>query len=149
MNKQREKTKQGIKRRVEKSRMGKIERRKEQERTEGTDNNRFWNSRLNKHRKRGERKNRVKFSSCLHDQEDCAGETPQETHVKNRKNRKNRNLQPSKFKIATKALVKIRAFWFNLSMMSLIQYISNKHVVRHEFFRKKKNIVSNVEMVSS
>ena len=70
MNKQREKTKQGIERRVEKSRKEKIERRKEQERTEGTDNNRFWNSRLNKHRKRGEIKNRVTYSSCLHDQQD-------------------------------------------------------------------------------
>ena len=54
MNKQREKTEQGIERRVEKSRMEKIEKRKEQEGTEGTDNNRFLNSRLNKHRKRGE-----------------------------------------------------------------------------------------------
>ena len=41
MNKQREKTEQGIERRVEKSRMEKTERRKEQERTERTDNNRF------------------------------------------------------------------------------------------------------------
>ena len=41
MNKQREKTEQGIERRVEKSRMEKIERKKEQEGTEGTDNNRF------------------------------------------------------------------------------------------------------------
>ena len=54
--------------------MEKIERRKEQEGTEGTDNNRFWNSRLNKHRKRGEIKNRVTYSSCLHDQQDlCWG----------------------------------------------------------------------------
>ena len=41
MNKQREKTEQGIERTVEKSRMKKIVRRKEQERTAGTDNNRF------------------------------------------------------------------------------------------------------------
>ena len=41
MNKQREKTEQGIERRIEKSRMEKIESRKEQKRTEGTDNNRF------------------------------------------------------------------------------------------------------------
>ena len=41
MNKQREKTEQGIERRVEKSRMKKRDRRKEQERTAGTDNNRF------------------------------------------------------------------------------------------------------------
>ena len=34
--------------------MEKIERRKEQEGTEGTDNNRVLDSRLNKHRKRGE-----------------------------------------------------------------------------------------------
>ena len=57
MNKQREKTEQGIERRVEKNRMDKIESRKKQERTEGTDNNRFLNSRLKNHRKRGERKN--------------------------------------------------------------------------------------------
>ena len=44
------------------------ERRKEHERTEGTDNNRFSNSRLNKKRKRG-KKNRVTYSSCLHDQQ--------------------------------------------------------------------------------
>ena len=68
MNKQREKTEQVIERRVEKSRMKKIDRRKEQERTAGTDNNRFWNSRLDKHRKRGEK--RVTYSSCLHDQQD-------------------------------------------------------------------------------
>ena len=67
-NKQSEETEQGIERRVEKSRMEKIEKRKEQEGTEGTDNNRFLNSRLNKHRKRGEIKNRVTYSSCLHDQ---------------------------------------------------------------------------------
>ena len=48
--------------------MEKIERRKEHERTEGTDNNRFSNSRLNKNRKRGE-KIRVTYSSCLHDQQ--------------------------------------------------------------------------------
>ena len=32
-------------------------------------------------------------------------------------------------------------------MASLIQYISNKHVVQHEFSREKKNIVyiNNVE----
>ena len=36
MNKQREKTEQGIERRVEKSRMKKIDKRKEQERTAGT-----------------------------------------------------------------------------------------------------------------
>ena len=41
VNKQREKTEQEIERRVEKSRMEKIQRRKEQERTEGTDNNKF------------------------------------------------------------------------------------------------------------
>ena len=80
MNKQREKTEQGIERRVEKSRMEKIERRKEQEGTEGTDNNRFLNSRLNKHRKRGEIKNRVTYSSCLHDQQDlCWGNTSRDT----------------------------------------------------------------------
>ena len=41
MNKQREKTEQGIERREEKSRMKKIDRRKEQERTAGTNKNRF------------------------------------------------------------------------------------------------------------
>ena len=41
MNTQREKTEQGIERRVEKSRRKKIDRRKEQERTAGTDNNTF------------------------------------------------------------------------------------------------------------
>ena len=62
MNKQREKTEQGIEGRVEKSRMEKIESRKEhKKRTEGTDNI-FWNSRLNKHRKRGEIGNRVTYS---------------------------------------------------------------------------------------
>ena len=60
--------------------MEKIVRRKEKERTEGTDNNRFWNSRLNKHRKRGKIKNRVTYSSCLHDQQDlCWGNTPRDT----------------------------------------------------------------------
>ena len=57
-----------------------IERIKEQERTEGTDNNRFWNSRLSKHRKRGEIKNGVMYSSCLHDQQDlCWGNTSRDT----------------------------------------------------------------------
>ena len=41
MNKQREKIEQGIERRVEKSRTKKVDRRKEQERTAGTDSNRF------------------------------------------------------------------------------------------------------------
>ena len=41
MNKQKEKTEQGIERIIEKSRMEKIEKRKEQARTEETDNNRF------------------------------------------------------------------------------------------------------------
>ena len=41
MNKQRQKTEQGIEIRVEKSKMKKIDRRTEQERTAGTDNNRF------------------------------------------------------------------------------------------------------------
>ena len=39
MNKWKEKTEQGIERRVGKSRMKKIDKRKEQERTTGTDNN--------------------------------------------------------------------------------------------------------------
>ena len=61
--------------------MEKTERRKEQERTERTDNNRFWNSRLNKHRKRGEIKTTVTYSSCLHDQQDlCWGNTSRDTH---------------------------------------------------------------------
>ena len=55
MNKQREKTEQGIERRVEKNRMEKIESKKEH---------------MKKHRKRGEIKNRVTYSSCLHDQQD-------------------------------------------------------------------------------
>ena len=80
MNKQREKTEQGIERRVEKSRMEKIERRKEQEGTEGTDNNRFWNSTLHKSRKGGKVKNRVTYSSCLHDQQDLYwGNTSRDT----------------------------------------------------------------------
>ena len=79
-NKEREKTEQGIERRVEKSRMEKIERRKEEEGTEGTDNNRFWNSRFNKHRKRGEIKNRVMYCSCMHDQQDLGwGNTSRDT----------------------------------------------------------------------
>ena len=60
--------------------MEKIERRKEQGRTEGTDSNSFWNSRLNKHRKRGEIKNIVTYSTCLHDQQDlCWGNTSRDT----------------------------------------------------------------------
>ena len=55
MKKQREKTEQGIERRVEKYRMEKIESKKEHRK---------------KHRKRGEIKNRVTYSSCLHDQQD-------------------------------------------------------------------------------
>ena len=57
-NKESEKTEQGIERRVEKSSMVKIERRKKQEGTERTDNNSFLNSRLNKHRRGEKRRNK-------------------------------------------------------------------------------------------
>ena len=94
MNKQREKTEQAIERRVEKNRMEKIESRKEQERTEGTDNNRFLNFRLNKYKKRGKIKNRVKYSSCLHDQQDlCCGNTSRDT------SEEPQEPQPSTFKV--------------------------------------------------
>ena len=64
MKKQREKTEQGIERRVEKNRMEKIESKKEH---------------TKKHRK-GKIKNRVTYSSCLHDQQDlCWGNTSRDT----------------------------------------------------------------------
>ena len=60
--------------------MEKKNRRKEQERTAGTGINRFWNSRLNKHRNRQEIKNRVTYSSCLHDLQDlCWWNTSRDT----------------------------------------------------------------------
>ena len=89
MNKQREKTEQGIERRVEKSRMKKIDRRKEQERTAQTDNNRFWNYRLDKHninRKRGEIKIEWHIAVVCTINKICAWEISQETQVKNCKN---------------------------------------------------------------
>ena len=54
--------------------MERIESRKEHRKEQGTHNNRFWNSRLNKHRKKGEIKSRVTYSSCLHDQQDLCWE---------------------------------------------------------------------------
>ena len=76
VNKQREKTEQGTERRVEKNRrMAKIESRKENRKEQGADKNRSLNSIIKKYRKRGERKNRVTYSWCLHDPQDlCWGE---------------------------------------------------------------------------
>ena len=70
MKKQREKTEQGIERRVEKNRMEKIESKKEHRK---------------KHRKRGEIKNRGRIAVVCTINKICAGEIPQETQVKNRK----------------------------------------------------------------
>ena len=82
MNIQREKTEQGIEeRRAEKNGIENIESRKEQEKTEGTDNNIFWISRSKKHRKRGKIKNRVMYNnSSLHNQQNlCGGNTSRHT----------------------------------------------------------------------
>ena len=53
--------------------MEKTERRKEHERTEGTDNNRFSNSRLNKNRKRGKKQSDVQQLSARSTNKICAG----------------------------------------------------------------------------
>ena len=59
-----------------------------QERTAGTDNKWFWNSRSDKHRKRwGEIKIEWLIAVVCTINKICAGEIPQETQVKNRKNR--------------------------------------------------------------
>ena len=64
-----------MERRLEMSRMEKIESRKEHKKEQKeqitTD---FEILKLNKHRKRGEIKNRVTFSNCLHDQQDLCWE---------------------------------------------------------------------------